>query len=161
MKVFLALVFGVALGVGGLWLYTHRSSPAVQEKADQVETAARSAANAVQDQLKALHLNPQDLKDELAASGRVIRRKAEETGKAVADATADARITAAIKTKLLTSSDLSALNISVNTTTGVVTLSGPVPSVETISKAVLLALQTDGVREVISTLQVVKPRNGL
>ena len=55
------------------------------------------------------------------------------------------------------SRELSALSISVNTTAGVVTLSGFVNSTEDISKAMLLALETDGVREVISTLQV-KPR---
>ena len=41
-----------------------------------------------------------------------------------------------------------------NTTEGVVTLSGSVNSAEDISKAMLLAMDTDGVREVISTLQV-------
>ena len=63
-------------------------------------------------------------------------------------------VTAAIKAKLVASRDLSALNISVSTTAGVVTLSGHVSSPENIGKAVLLAMQTDGVREVISTLQV-------
>ena len=50
--------------------------------------------------------------------------------------------------------ELSALSISVNTTEGIVTLSGTVSSAEDISKAMLLAMETDGVREVISTLQV-------
>ena len=35
-----------------------------------------------------------------------------------------------------------------------VTLSGTVPSPDAISKAMLLAMETDGVKEVISTLQV-------
>jgi osmotically-inducible protein OsmY len=55
---------------------------------------------------------------------------------------------------LVANSDLSALKISVNTTGGVVTLSGSAPSTEAISKAMLLAMETDGVREVVSTLQV-------
>ena len=104
-----------------------------------------------------LHLRSEDIKDELARTGQVVRREASEAGQAIADATADARITAAIKAKLLASRDLSALNISVNTTAGVVTLSGFVPSPEHISKAILLAMETDGVREVVSTLQV-KPK---
>jgi osmotically-inducible protein OsmY len=54
--------------------------------------------------------------------------------------------------------DLPALSISVNTTGGIVTLSGSVPAVEDIGKAMLVAMQTDGVREVISTLQVNKSR---
>ena len=75
----------------------------------------------------------------------------------IADATADARMTAAIKGKLVATRDLSALSISVNTTGGVVTLSGTVPAPEDISKAMLLAMDTDGVTEVISTLQVKPP----
>ena len=59
-----------------------------------------------------------------------------------------------IKAKLVASHDLSALNISVNTTAGVVTLSGTVTSHENIAKAMLLAMETDGVKEVISALQV-------
>ena len=88
------------------------------------------------------------------APARSSAARRSEAGHAIADATADARITAAIKAKLVASRDLSALNISVNTTAGVVTLSGHVSSPENISKAMLLAMETDGVREVISTLQV-------
>jgi osmotically-inducible protein OsmY len=68
----------------------------------------------------------------------------------------DARTTGTIKGKLLANRDLSAMSISVNTTSGVVTLSGAVSSPEDIGKAILLAMETDGVREVISSLQVRK-----
>jgi hyperosmotically inducible protein len=121
---------------------------------DQVENAAKSAGDAIQEKMKDLKLGPQDIKDELARTGQVVRRKAEEAGHAIADATADARITAAIKAKLLTNRDLSGLSISVNTTDGVVTLSGAVPSIDAISKAMVVALDTDGVKQVISALQV-------
>ena len=77
-----------------------------------------------------------------------------QAGHAIADATADARITAAIKARLVTSRDLPAFNLSVNTTAGVVTLSGAVSSPEQVGKAILIAMETDGVREVVSTLQV-------
>lgn len=126
----------------------------VKSVSDQVENAARSAGDAIQEKMKELNLRPQDVKDELARTGQVVRRKAEEAGHAIADATADARITAAIKAKLLTNRDLSGLNISVNTTDGVVTLSGAVPSIDAISKAMVVALETDGVKQVISALQV-------
>jgi hyperosmotically inducible periplasmic protein len=104
--------------------------------------------------MRVLHVRPEDIKDELARSGQVVRRAATEAGRAIADATADARTTAAIKAKLIATRDLSGLNISVNTTAGVVTLSGAVSSAEDISKAILVAMETDGVREVVSTLQV-------
>ena len=51
-------------------------------------------------------------------------------------------------------SQLSALDISVNTTSGIVTLSGSVENPELIGKAMLLAMETDDVKEVVSTLQV-------
>jgi UDP-N-acetylglucosamine--N-acetylmuramyl-(pentapeptide) pyrophosphoryl-undecaprenol N-acetylglucosamine transferase len=99
-------------------------------------------------------IRTEDIKDELAKTGKVVRQKAREAGAAIADATADARITAAIKGKLVADPDLSVLKISVNTTDGVVTLSGSVSSEDKIAKAMNLALEMDGVREAISTLQV-------
>jgi osmotically-inducible protein OsmY len=143
------------LGAAGLWyVNTHVTEPQVQNAAHQVESAAKSAGAAIEQKLRILDLRTNDLKDELARSGKIIRRKAGEAGQALADATADARITAAIKAKLLGDSKLSALSISVNTTSGIVTLSGTVPSLQAISKAMLLAMETNGVQEVISTLQV-------
>lgn len=158
MRLFLALVVGIAVGAAGVWyLSTHQNSPRLQAATNQIENAARSARDTIEDKLRVLDLRTNDIKDELARGGQVIRRKAGEAGKAIADATADARITGAIKGKLLANRDLSVLSISVNTTDGIVTLSGTVPSTDAISKAMLLAMETDGVREVISTLQV-KPR---
>jgi hypothetical protein len=158
MKTFLALVLGVAFGAAAVWFYsTYRNDPRMRSAEQKVENAAKTTRDAAQDKLRVLHLSSEDIKDELARTGRVVRREASEAGHALADATADARITGAIKTKLLASRDLSALNIPVNTTAGVVTLSGFVSSTEHISKAILLAMETDGVREVVSTLQV-KPK---
>ena len=160
MRVLLALIVGLALGAGVVWYFSSGNhAPQVQSAASQVENAAKSAGDAIQDKLRVLDLRPQDVKDELARTGQVVRRKAKEAGQAISDATADARITGTIKGKLVASSDLSALSISVNTTGGVVTLSGTVPTTEAISKAMLLAMETDGVKEVVSTLQV-KARNG-
>jgi osmotically-inducible protein OsmY len=144
MRVFLALVVGVALGAAGFWLLNTR----------QGNSTVRYARDSVQEKLRALDLRTNDFKEELARNGQIIRRKAGQAGQAIADATADARITAAIKAKLLGSRDLSALSVSVNTTGGIVTLSGRVASAADISKAMLLAMETDGVREVISTLQL-------
>jgi osmotically-inducible protein OsmY len=146
---------GIALGAAVVWyLGAGKNDSRVQSVTNRVENAAKEAGDAIQDKLKDLKLNPQDIKEELAKSGQVVRRKAKEAGQAIADATADTRITAAIKAKLLANRDLSPLSISVNTTDGVVTLSGAVPSADAISKAMLIALETDGVKEVISALQV-------
>ena len=160
MRVLLALILGVALGAAVVWYFAvgHNNSR-VQSATDQAQNAVRSAGDAIQEKLRVLDLRPQDIKDELARTGQVVRRKAKEAGQAIADATADARMTAAIKGKLVANRDLSALSISVNTTAGVVTLSGTVNSTDDISKAMMLAMDTDGVKEVISTLQV-KPHQG-
>ena len=160
MRVLLALLIGIVIGAGALWFYgTKQGKSTARATGEQIESTTKSARDSIQDKLKVLDLRSEDIKDELARTGRIVRRKAREAGQAIADATADARVTAAIKAKLVANRDLSALSISVNTTEGVVTLSGTVSSPEDISKAMLLAMETDGVREVVSTLQV-KPRNG-
>src|SRR5512139_3234733 len=129
MKTILALVLGIAVGGAAAWFYmAYRNDPRWE---------------AAQQELRALRLRPEDIKEDLARTGRVVRREARAAGNALADATADARITGAIKAKLLASRDLSALNISVNTTAGVVTLSGFVSSSEHIAKAIVLAMETD------------------
>lgn len=160
MKVFFGLVVGMAIGAAAFWYFTaEQGRSRTQGTGTQAESPVRSTRDAVQDKLRDLGLRSEDIKDELARTGQVVRRKAREAGQAIADATADARTTAAIKGKLLADPDLSAVSISVNTTAGVVTLSGSVSSPEHIGKAVLLAMEADGVREVVSTLQV-RVKNG-
>lgn len=158
MKIVFTLLIGVILGAAAVWIYTTKEGRSqARSTGEQIENATKSARDTIQEKLKVLDLRSDDIKDELARTGQVVRRKAREAGQAVADATADARITAAIKGKLIANRDLSALSISVNTTGGIVTLSGTVSSPEDISKAMLVAMETDGVREVVSTLQV-KPK---
>ena len=155
MKILLALILGMALGAAALWFFsTSQGKARVQEAGNQIENASKSARDAVEEKLRVLDLRTNDFADELSRSGRVVRRKAREAGQAIADATADARITGLIKGKLVADRGLSSLKISVNTTDGIVTLSGTVPAEEDIGKAMLLVMDTDGVREVVSTLQV-------
>lgn len=162
MKAILLLVIGIVLGAAAVWVYTTKEGKsAMKSTGDQIQSAAKSTRDAVQEKIRVLDLRPDQIKEDLARTGQVVRRKAREAGNAIADATADARITGAIKAKILASKDLSALSISVNTTGGVVTLSGTVNSPEDISKAMLLAYDTDGVTEVISTLQAkAQPKKG-
>jgi len=155
MKVILALFVGIALGVAVVWFYgTSRGRSSMKTTGDQIESATKSARDSIQDKMRSFNLRPEDIKEDLAKTGQVVRRKAQEAGRVISDATADARITAAIKGKFVASKDLSAMSISVNTTEGNVTLSGSVNSPEDIGKAMTLALETDGVREVVSTMLV-------
>jgi len=158
MKIIFALVAGILVGGAAVWFYgTKQGKSAAKATGQGIQSAAKSTRDAIQGELKVLDLRSEDIKEDLAKTGQVVRRKAREAGHAIADGTADARLTATIKAKLIADRDLSAMSISVNTTSGVVTLSGTVASHEAIGKAMLLAMETDGVREVVSTLQV-KPK---
>ncbi len=158
MKVFLALIIGIAIGIAAVWYFKHNDNNSQFQTAGQeIKSTARSAGDALGDKLRSWNLDRDSITNELAKTGRVIRDKANQAGKAIKDATADGRVTAAIKAKYVKDSDLSAWDIHVSTTDGVVTLSGTVSSPDLIGKAMELALDTDGAQQVISTLQV-KPK---
>src|SRR5689334_14066376 len=98
MRIVFALIVGIAVGAAAVWFYSSKQGKsAVHTTGDQIESSARSARDAFQEKLKVLDLRPEDIKDDLARTGQVVRRKAREVGQAIADNTADARITAAIK----------------------------------------------------------------
>ena len=167
MKSFLiTFLLGVIAGGAGVWYYLeNRQNPAapaespVASARDSAATAAARAKQALDSKLEVLGLKTRDVEDELARSGKVVRRKAGEMGEAVKDVAVDARITATIKARLLKEPQLSAWDISVSTTDGRVTLAGSVSSHDLIGRAILLAYETDGVREVVSTLQT-KAKHG-
>jgi osmotically-inducible protein OsmY len=165
MKNFIiALLVGVILGGVGVWYYLDGREKSPVQKAEQhvksaAETAKESVATAAERAKEAIQqkwpdLDAEKIKDELARTGQVVRRKVREAGETIADAASDARITATIKAKLVKDPSLSAWDISVSTTDGRVTLSGKVSSPEQIAHAMRLALETDGVNEVVSTLQI-------
>src|SRR5258706_4811588 len=102
MRVFLALLVGIVVGAGALWFYnTKEGRSGVQATGEQIENAAKSTRDTIQEKFRVLDLRPEQVRDDLARTGQVVRRKAREAGQAIADSTADARITAAIKTKLV------------------------------------------------------------
>jgi len=151
---FLILIIGIAIGAAGMWFYQSSSNPTRPRSADAETEARPHKGNSFQDKLKSLRLNSEDIKEEMNKTGRVIREKAQKAGQAISDATADARITASIKAALIKDPDLSAWDISVDTTDGVVTLSGSVSNPDLVGKAMLVAMDTEGVRQVVSTLQI-------
>jgi len=75
-------------------------------------------------------------------------------GKTVGETIDDATITTRVKTALLNDPDVGALRITVDTTGGVVTLSGAVKSPAEADRAVQIAHTVKGVKDVKSTLQV-------
>lgn len=158
MRLFLTLLVGIAIGIGAVWYFNqNKNNSQFRSAGEEIKSTAQSAGNALDEKLHSWKLDREHITNELARTGRVIRDKADQAGKALSDATADGRVTAAIKAKLVKDPDLSAWDIHVSTTDGVVTLSGSVSSPDFIGKAMELALDTDGARQVISTLQV-KPK---
>jgi hypothetical protein len=148
-------IVGAAVLVGAVY-YFHSpgNKDSLENARDRVAADARDAGTATKSKLDELGLTTDNIKDELSRTGKVIRRKSESVGHAISDAAADARITAAIKAKLVADPNLSAVAISVSTTDGCVTLSGSASSPDNIRKAMMLAYETEGVNQVVSTLLV-------
>ena len=158
MRFILTLCIGIAIGIAAVWYFNHNKNNSQFATAGQeIKSTAQNAGDALADKLRSWHLDRENITNELARTGKVIRDKANTAGKSLKDATADARVTAAVKAKYVKDSELSAWDIHVSTTDGVVTLSGTVATPELIGKAMEEALDTDGAQQVISTLQV-KPK---
>lgn len=163
MRTLIALILVAILGFFAYQYLGPKEKREINRTGDDISRGAERAKDSIASGAEKIKenwdktvgdLDTAKIKEEMARSGRVVRQKAKDAGAAIADATADARITAAIKAKYVADRDLSALKISVNTTGGLVTLSGTVSSLENIGKAIGVAMETDGVREVVSTLQV-------
>ena len=156
MKEFIVglIVGAVLMAVTGWYFVTVRHLPVVRHAQDTTASTLRQTADTVEAKLLAWHLTGADIEEELSKTGKVVRRQMREFGSTVADAAADARISTQIKGKLALNKELSAKAIAVSTTDGRVTLSGNVANARLIGKALALALETDGVREVSSTLKV-------
>jgi osmotically-inducible protein OsmY len=104
----------------------------------------------ISEKLADWHLTPDEVKADLARSGQIVREKAQVAGSKMVDA----RIDAVIKAKYVLDHNLSARDISVNTTDGVVTLSGTVPAADLLGRAIGLALDTEGVSRVVSQITI-------
>jgi hyperosmotically inducible protein len=91
-----------------------------------------------------------------AAKADEAKDKADAKADDLGDATKDAALTAAVKTKFLADTKVSGLKIDVDTSKGVVTLSGTVPTADERTHAIAIAKETDGVKSVVNKLKVGK-----
>lgn len=158
------LLIGIILGAVGYWFIQKkaREHPEAQQHYEQAAAqaltnagvAAHNMSDALAAKLDTLDLHADQIKDELAKTGEVIRREAHDIGEAAVSTASDARAVTEIKAKYAMDSTLSAWKISVSCVQGHVTLSGTVSSPDDIGKAVALALEADGVRDVTSKIQV-------
>jgi osmotically-inducible protein OsmY len=109
-----------------------KAGDAADKAGDAVATAGRKAGDAA------------------GKAGDKIGAAASDT----AEATADAAITAKVKTKFLADSSIAGLKIDVDTKDNVVTLSGTVASAAEKKRAVEVARATDGVKRVVDRLKL-------
>ncbi|GAB6058102.1 BON domain-containing protein [Desulfonatronum parangueonense] len=98
-------------------------------------------------------MRPEDIQDELAQDGEVVRR-APDTYVVEYDEAMDERISSEISNRIAGDPALAEFDIDVSTDEGRVHLSGTAGSLEYIGRAMALALDTPNVREVRSTLEV-------
>ena len=148
MRFLLRLVVLVAVAFVVVWF--------VQDWRARQGRASTAPIRGAADRLGELDLNLDldTIREELSRTGRIVRRKTAKAAGEVAEATQDVRTSAAIKARLALDPQLSALDIGVDTADGRVTLSGWVDSPEHLAKLVRLALEHEGVEEVISTVRV-------
>jgi hyperosmotically inducible protein len=92
--------------------------------------------------------------DEIAVRTSETTGEAPDTGRSVGEKMDDAGITMAVKTKLLDDPDVKGLKIDVDTRDGIVYLTGTVRTEMERSKAVQLAKDTKGVRDVQPNLDI-------
>ena len=133
---------------------TDKAKDTAVAAADQTKAAAKEVKDAVTDKLTEWKLTPADIKADLAKGGSIVRSRAAAAGETIGDIADDARIVTLINGKYVADSDLSALKINVDASKGIVTLKGTVASPDLIGRAILLALDTKGVNQVISLLAV-------
>jgi len=162
--VFSALILGIILGALGYWYLQKKAEehPAAEQRYQQAAAAAgsnaaaaaRNASDALRAKLDTLDLHADEIRSEMQHTGEVVRRKAHDIGAQAVTAASDARAVAEIKAKYAMDPSLSVWKISVSCNQGHVKLSGTVSSPDDIGKAVALALEADGVRDVTSTIQV-------
>lgn len=95
-----------------------------------------------------------ELGEGMREAGEAIEEGAREAGRELEPHLDDARITAAVKSRLTAHPDINPFEIDVDTVDGVVTLTGEVESEEDREDALEVARETQGVREVVDNLQV-------
>ena len=92
------------------------------------------------------------------AAGAEISQKAAEAAKEAKEALGDGALTAKIKAKMALDDTVKALNLDVDTVDGVVTVSGKVRSSNERDRALALARETIGVRQVVDRTTIDGPR---
>ena len=131
-----------------------KTGDALETAVAKTKEAAVEAKDAVHAKIVEWKLTPSDLKADFEKGGRIVRTKTAAVGARTGEVLDNARIVTVINAKLVGDYQLSALKINVDANQGTVTLKGTVGSLALIGRALSLALDTDGVTEVVSLLTV-------
>ena len=134
--------------------YVQKTETAVKNAAEKTKDMAVEAKDAIADKFAEWKLTPSDIKADLEKGGRVVRSKTAAAGAKTGMMFDNAKVVTVINAKLVGDSQLSAIKINVDADQGVVTLKGTVKSADLIGRAIGLALDTDGVTQVVSLLTV-------
>jgi len=161
------LLLGIILGAVGFWYVQIKASehPEAQARYEQsaaqlgtrTSQAARNFSDALRAKLDTLDLRSDEISDELTRNGKIFRRKAQDIGDQAVNSDTDARAIAAIKARFAADATLSASDLSAGCSQGHASLSGTVVSTDDLGRAIAIALDTEGVRDVTSTIGV-KPK---
>jgi hyperosmotically inducible periplasmic protein len=154
MKTIIILLIVIAAGTVGYRYYQQRNAPTAVSLAESAKETMADARDAVADKFTEWHLTPDEIKADLKRTGEVVRNKTKLATEKVGEEVSDARIVSTVKGKYVLDRHLSALDINVDSSNGAVTLRGTVAAEEFIGRAIVLALETDGVSTVTSKLVV-------
>lgn len=153
-RVVFTFLLGVAAGALGHWyLQQEEGKRAMAEARETVATGAARTKEAVR-------VGVEEIKEELSRTGKVIRDKTRGAGQPATNSApgSASAASAQVQARLAADRSLPGHGIHVETSNGVVTLSGDVTSYEQIDRAMKIALETDGVQKVVSTLRVTSSR---
>src|SRR3954463_14583665 len=126
-------------------------TPKTKKAAKATADATKKAAKATKDTAEKTADKVKDTKVEVKDDTKVKIEKddGDPTVRTAGEATADTAITGAVKTKLMGDTQVGGSKIDVDTTKGVVTLTGPVRSQAEKDEALRLARTTTGVKRVV------------
>jgi Predicted periplasmic or secreted lipoprotein len=126
------------------------SGSAVDRARDYGESTEQTARDAKEKTEDAAHDAKVKTEDAAHDAKVTSERAADKTGEVITDAA----ITSEVKTKFLAEPGVSGLNINVDTTDHVVTLSGTVKSKAEVDKAIRIARESKGVKRVVNHLKL-------
>jgi osmotically-inducible protein OsmY len=131
----LVILLIVLVAVGGFFLGWWGAGAALPER-DAVATAGQTGA------------------ERAKRAGQEIANKAAEAGSEAKDALEDGALTAKIKAKMTLDDSVKARDLNVDTVAGVVTVTGKVHSSAERERALALARETNGVRQVVDRITI-------